>query len=212
MGIILSFIRSLYKDESFWKELKSVDLQFTPNIQIPARLEAILHSLKNYQGCATYIKDAISKPSAENDSQTWKHLHPCVLEIRKYYEISHEIGIPFDLIIESDFYQIIKNVSASEIFTNFEPNRADLEKLAEFLTFYAEFDWLKVANPSLQNDFSYYRRSILKIKESKNSDIIIIPDAETNHMSLFLAQKTPMTTKVIQVLKNGIKKVCICLS
>lgn len=92
MGIILSFIRSFYSEETFWKELESVDLALTPTIQIPARLAAILKSLKDYKGCSSYIKESISKPSPEKDLHTWKKLNPCVLEIRKYYEISLEIG------------------------------------------------------------------------------------------------------------------------
>lgn len=51
--------------------------------------------------------------------------------------------------------------------SNLDANRPDLERLAEFLEFYAEFDWLKVANPTLQNDFSFYRRSLSKIKAAK---------------------------------------------
>jgi hypothetical protein len=102
MGAILSFIKSFYSEETFWKDAESLDFA-TPNIQIPARLDAILKSLKEYEGCASYIKDAISNPSPENDSKTWKNLHPCVLEIRKFYDISLEIGIDFSLTVRKQF-------------------------------------------------------------------------------------------------------------
>ncbi len=172
MGAILSFFKSFYSEQTFWKEAESIDFDLTPKTEIPARLDAILKSLKEYKGCASYIKDSISNPSPENDSKTWKNLHPCVLEIRKFYEISLEIGIAFSLMLESSFYQIVKKVSATDVVTNLDSQRPDLENLAEFLEFCAEFDFLKVGNPSLQNDFSYYRRSMSKIKGS--TEVLIL--------------------------------------
>ena len=92
MGIIFSFIKSFYSEETFWKELESIDIGLISSTEIPARLDAILRSLREYKGCAAHIKNAISNPSPDSDKNTWKILNPCILEIVKYHEISLEIG------------------------------------------------------------------------------------------------------------------------
>jgi hypothetical protein len=93
MGNIFSFFKSIYTDTTSWKEIYSIDIDLLPPVDIPAHLVEILNSQRNYTGCATYIKEAISNPSSVNDAAVCKKLNPCILDIRKYYQISCEIGI-----------------------------------------------------------------------------------------------------------------------
>ncbi len=49
-----------------------------------------------------------------------------------------------------------------------------------------------MVNPAIQNDFSYYRRTLNRMKLSKKDLNIKIRDELANRMSLFFAYPTPM--------------------
>ena len=49
-----------------------------------------------------------------------------------------------------------------------------------------------MVNPAIQNDFSYYRRTLNRMKISKKDLNIRIRDELANRMSLFFAYPTPM--------------------
>lgn len=49
-----------------------------------------------------------------------------------------------------------------------------------------------MVNPAIQNDFSYYRRTLNRMKLSKKDMNIKIRDELANRMSLFFAYPTPM--------------------
>lgn len=47
-------------------------------------------------------------------------------------------------------------------------------------------------NPAIQNDFSYYRRTLSRMKLAKKDGNIKVRDELANRMSLFFAYPTPM--------------------
>ena len=49
-----------------------------------------------------------------------------------------------------------------------------------------------MVNPAIQNDFSYYRRSLSRMKLNNKGGDIKIKDELANRMSLFFAYPTPM--------------------
>jgi len=49
-----------------------------------------------------------------------------------------------------------------------------------------------MVNPAIQNDFSYYRRTLNRMKLSKKDMNLTIRDELANRMSLFFAYPTPM--------------------
>jgi len=51
---------------------------------------------------------------------------------------------------------------------------------------------VQMVNPAIQNDFSYYRRTLNRMKLSKKDLNISIRDELANRMSLFFAYPTPM--------------------
>uniref|UniRef100_A0A8C5JFD2 CYRIA/CYRIB Rac1 binding domain-containing protein n=1 Tax=Junco hyemalis TaxID=40217 RepID=A0A8C5JFD2_JUNHY len=85
-----------------------------------------------------------------------------------------------------------------------EREQALAKQFAEILHFTLSFDELKMTNPAIQNDFSYYRRTI-----SRNRINNLQLDAESevnnemaNRMSLFYAEATPM----LKTLSNATTK------
>jgi len=65
---------------------------------------------------------------------------------------------------------------------------------------------MKMVNPGIQNDFSYYRRTLSRMKINNKGADIKIKDELANRMSLFFAYPTPMmkvlTDTTVNFLKN----------
>ena len=65
-----------------------------------------------------------------------------------------------------------------------------------------------MCNPNIQNDFSFYRRSMAKMKNNHQSNQeVIINDDLANKMSLFYAYPTPLLRTVIESTSKFMKNV-----
>lgn len=101
-----------------------------------------------------------------------------------------------------------KNLTPRE---HLQTQQATVKQFAEILDFVLKFDDLKMNNPAIQNDFSYYRRTlnrrrmedpeqILSEDPAKSGQCInepsvtrsVLSNELANRMSLFYAQATPM--------------------
>ncbi|CAG5896172.1 unnamed protein product [Menidia menidia] len=103
-----------------------------------------------------------------------------------------------------------------------EREQALAKQFAEILHFTLRFDELKMTNPAIQNDFSYYRRTLSRMRinnipaEGENE----VNNELANRISLFYADATPMlkalsdgTTKFVSENKNlPIENTTDCLS
>lgn len=92
--------------------------------------------------------------------------------------------------------------SAGQASTNLEGQQALAKQLADILDFVLRFDDAKMINPAIQNDFSYYRRSLSK---QKNKVEVKIKDELANRMSLFFAYPTPMLKVCYQETQSYLK-------
>jgi hypothetical protein len=99
------------------------------------------------------------------------------------------------------------------LFDSKQPVKASLERkqatanlFARVLTFALDFDDLKMTNPSIQNDFSYYRRTLSRMKMTKTNkelfDSAVVKDELANRMSLFYAYPTPMLKTLVDSLTS----------
>lgn len=101
---------------------------------------------------------------------------------------------------------MLLNVLCKDGVTKDLDRHPGLTKLfADILDFVFEFDYLKIRNPTIQNDFSFYRRTLQRgrtqeIKKEKESDlrVAINQDDLANRISLFIAYPTPMLKCVIE--------------
>ncbi|KAJ3359307.1 Protein fam49a [Kappamyces sp. JEL0680] len=64
-----------------------------------------------------------------------------------------------------------------------------------------------MGNPSIQNDFSYYRRTVSRMKMGNNQGNIVVNDELANRMSLFFAHSNPLSKALIDSLTNAISMV-----
>ena len=85
-----------------------------------------------------------------------------------------------------------------------ETQQALVKQLAEILEFVLKFDEFKMKTPAIQNDFSYYRRTLTRTSLIRQDDNLMEKDSSVvgelaNRMSLFYAHATPM----LRVLSNA---------
>lgn len=145
----------------------------------------ILDKLSNYTGCEEFIRRAITNPSPTTEEEAWKAVLPAVDQLKEFYD--------FCLELESCFPKLLVALCKNDPKGNLGSQQALAKQLADVFDFVLRFDDLKMVNPAIQNDFSYYRRTLNRMKLSKNKDLnISIRDELANRMSLFFAYPTPM--------------------
>jgi len=88
---------------------------------------------------------------------------------------------------------------------NLEGQQSLAKQLADIFDFALRFDDMKMINPGIQNDFSYYRRSLNRMKLTNKATDIKIKDELANRMSLFFAYPTPMMRVLTETTVNFLK-------
>ncbi|KAJ3308909.1 Protein fam49a [Boothiomyces sp. JEL0838] len=130
-----------------------------------------------YAQCA----QAISSPSKQNDDQAWDAVVPCVAKLKEYYEFAQQL--------EQLFPKILGFLCSQDPTVNFEKYQATA---------------FQMGNPNIQNDFSYYRRTVSRMKMSNASGGNVVSDELANRMSLFFAHSNPVTKALIDAVSAGV--------
>ncbi|TSN30244.1 Protein FAM49A [Bagarius yarrelli] len=151
--------------------------------------ESILQGLQAYKGAGQEIRDAIQNP---NDlllqERAWNSVCPLVIRLKKFYG--------FSLKLEKALKSLLECLTCPPYTPtqHLEKEQALAKQFAEILHFTLRFDELKMRIPAIQNDFSYYRRTISRNRiNNMNLDIENEVNNEmANRMSLFYAEATPM--------------------
>jgi hypothetical protein len=189
--------------------------------QVLQYANSILLDLQQYKGAASEIREAISNPStAMLQDRAWETVGPLVLQLKRYYE--------FSLALEATVPQLLRALCSNEMTPkqHLESQQALFKQFAEILDFTLKFDDLKMTNPAIQNDFSYYRRTLSRMKMSHqlgpndDFDDFEVTNEMANRMSLFYAHATPMlktlsdtTSKFVSENKNlPVENTTDCLS
>jgi len=144
----------------------------------------ILDRLFKYEGCEEYIRKAITTPGEETEGAAWNSVLPAVDQLQEFYDFSLEL--------ESCFPKLLVALCKEDPKQSLANQQALAKQLADVFDFVLRFDDAKMVNPAIQNDFSYYRRTLNRMKLSKKEMNIKIRDELANRMSLFFAYPTPM--------------------
>ncbi|KAI9230131.1 MAG: FAM49 family protein [Piptocephalis tieghemiana] len=156
----------------------------------------ILASLREYQGCGEFIRQAISTPSQATEETAWDAVCPAADKLRECYEYSAALETAVPLLLSS-------LCGHGDVNSALERQPALARLFADILDFVFEFDELKMGNPAIQNDFSYYRRSLNRLKLSRQvMKHPVINDELANRMSLFYADHAPMMKAVTEVTSS----------
>jgi len=157
--------------------------------EVLVKSEGILDKLFAYKGCEEFIRKAITTPNADKENAAWSALLPAVETLQEFYEFSTEIEKVYPKILQQLF---VANADTGNLKQSLEGQQALTKQLADIFDFALRFDDAKMVNPAIQNDFSYYRRSLSRMKLNNKGGDIKIKDELANRMSLFFAYPTPM--------------------
>ncbi|CAG8528718.1 295_t:CDS:2 [Acaulospora colombiana] len=135
-------------------------------------------------------KKAISNPTEDSQEEAWQAVQPAVAKLKQYFEYSSSL--------EEAIPELLKTLCEGDVRKNFEQNQSITKALADLFDFAFEFDYLKMKTPSIQNDFSYYRRTLSRGRLASETDLRtdMIEDELANRIALFYACPTPMLKTV----------------
>jgi len=162
--------------------------------EVLSSAQTILQRLIDYKGCEDAIRKAITSPSQETEAAAWEAVVPAVDELRDFYEYSTRL--------ESIFPNLLVALCAEDPKHTLANKQALAKQLGDVFDFVLRFDDAKMVNPAIQNDFSYYRRTLSRMKLAKQDSNIKIRDDLANKMSLFYAFPTPMM-RVLSTTSNN---------
>lgn len=148
---------------------------------------SVLAELSDYKGAGEAIRMAISHPKDDAEqAAAWEAVCPLVSKLKSFYDYSSEV--------EGVLPELLHGLCQSNPVESLEKKQALAKQCAEILSFVLKFDDLKMNNPAIQNDFSYYRRTLsrLKMQDPGSDDSAVVNNEEANRMSLFYAYPTPM--------------------
>ena len=169
---------------------------------------ALLDKLTRYTGCGEEIRKAITTPSPETERAAWAAVLPCVDELEEFYN--------FSLKLKDSFPKLLIALCKDDPRHSLSNQQALAKQLGDVFDFVLRFDDAKMINPAIQNDISYYRRSLSRMKIAKKEgsgddesaaamsdeekELARLTAIHTNpardelnhHMSLFFAYPTPM--------------------
>ncbi|XP_031650888.1 protein FAM49A isoform X2 [Oncorhynchus kisutch] len=175
--------------------------------QVSAVLEeahGILAELQSYNGAGQEIREVRGGVPSQNpgdlqlQEKAWNAVCPLVAKLKRFYE--------FSLRLENALRSLLEALTSPPYapMQHLEREQALAKQFAEILHFTLSFDELKMTNPAIQNDFSYYRRTISRNRlnnqqlEAENE----VNNEMANRMSLFYAEATPM----LKTLSNATTK------
>lgn len=153
----------------------------------------IMDKMANYKGCTELIQKAISQPTDANKQACWDALIPTVDTLKEFFLHAEELVKVFPILLSA--------VCSGDPEATFSKHQALTKQLASIFDFAMAYDELKMSNPAISNDFSYYRRTMSAMKMSGKDIKVNVTDEMANKMSLFYAFPTPM----LNVVKNCIQ-------
>lgn len=165
------------------------------------RAAAVLREIDEYKGAGDAIRNAISQPAnAEIQRQAWEVLCPLVAKLQKFFQ--------FSLSLEASLYKLLPLLGTEDPMNTLKEKQATAKLFAEILHFVLKFDDIKMSNPAIQNDFSYYRRTLSRTRGAAAEDQggLVLSDEEANRMSLFYAYPNPMLKCITDATSSFVKE------
>jgi len=150
-----------------------------------------LDVLRDYTGCEEPIRSALNDPGPKTEGIAWKAVSKAVEKLYGFYK--------FALELEKVWPQLLDSICQEETARGIKTHLALTKKLAEIFDFVFHFDEAKMVNPAIQNDFSYYRRVLNRMKnvDKEKKSEILVDEELANKMSFFFAYPTPMMKVLI---------------
>ena len=122
---------------------------------------------------------------------------PNALTIKTFFKYAEEMETKAPQILKFMINKGVTQCSAKQEQQWLENNQNVVHCLCDVLTFALMFDNVKQRSPDVQNDFAYYRRNMGKFHDKAQ-----VGEAETNTIAMWLADGTPMVTRLTDAFCN----------
>uniref|UniRef100_A0A0A9YMC2 Protein FAM49A n=1 Tax=Lygus hesperus TaxID=30085 RepID=A0A0A9YMC2_LYGHE len=166
--------------------------------------EGILNELSLYKGAGREIREAITTPTDIAQARAWHIVLPLVEKLKRFYYFSLEL--------ERVIPKLLRELCSGSMSPSqhLETQQALVKQFAHVLEFVLKFDECKMKTPAIQNDFSFYRRSLNR-RRPWLQDTATAPGDEmspdlANNISLFYAHATPMLRAITQATSNFLQE------
>jgi hypothetical protein len=147
----------------------------------------LLETLKAYAGCDEAIRKALNDPGAKTEQAAWKAVSKAVDTLYDFYQYS--------LSMEKAWPRLLDAVCKDNPLDGVKQNLALTHQIALIFDFVFHFDEKKMITPAIQNDFSYYRRVLGRMRDKSTK--LKVDEELGNKMSFFFAYPTPMMKVLI---------------
>ncbi|KAJ2623691.1 hypothetical protein GGI26_002138 [Coemansia sp. RSA 1358] len=156
--------------------------------------QVLLQRISGYQDSNEEIRAAISQPTPENEEAAWRKIGPSVLLLVECYQYAQNV----ERLIPDILDELCRQANYEDP-AGTDRSRGLARLLADLMQNAFAFDSLKASIPAIQNDFSYYRRTLSRISKSQNVEIAkyAISHDASNKMSLFYAYHNPMVKAIV---------------
>ncbi|XP_073997567.1 CYFIP-related Rac1 interactor B [Rhodnius prolixus] len=183
--------------------------------------ESILNELGLYKGAGREIREAITTPTEQSQTKAWNIVLPLVEKLKNFYLFS----IQLERIVPKLLGELCSGAMSPA--QHLEQQQALVKQFAEILEFVLKFDEYKMKTPAIQNDFSYYRRTMNRRQRLWSSDCGTtgervgrqqdpllsccggseeVSSDLANRMSLFYAHATPMLRVLTEATANFVQQ------
>eukprot|EP00516_Mucochytrium_quahogii_P013564 CAMPEP_0203802028 /NCGR_PEP_ID=MMETSP0100_2-20121128/11770_1 /ASSEMBLY_ACC=CAM_ASM_000210 /TAXON_ID=96639 /ORGANISM=" , Strain NY0313808BC1" /LENGTH=299 /DNA_ID=CAMNT_0050709027 /DNA_START=634 /DNA_END=1529 /DNA_ORIENTATION=- len=144
--------------------------------------------LNNYTGNNALVQKAMKHPNDDAiRAESFQGMFPNIKAIKGFYELSQKVDL-----CAGDMLKYILHQDGTPMDTvTAEP--ALVTRFALLLEAIFIFDWAKMKQPAVQNDFSFYRRELSK---NVNNPNIPVDDTMASVISMFVAQAGPMLSSL----------------
>jgi len=115
-----------------------------------------LEILQAYSGCEEPIRKALNEPGPKTEQAAWKAVGLAVDKLYDFYI--------FSTMLQKQWAKILDTLCQDDSIQGFRDNQAFAKQVAQIFDFVFHFDEAKMVNPAIQNDFSYYRRVLGRMK------------------------------------------------
>eukprot|EP01083_Nonionella_stella_P270976 917852_1 len=193
-----------------WTEAEpgSLDQDAYDNVLVlSSKKYKILENLRNYKPSTAYLREAISSRTPEAEESAFMMVNASARIVQEFYLFSKEmqtIAQDILLALTPKASDRRSSVSGRRDSLSMLSRAAITYRLAELFDFALRFDRMKMLEPGLQNDFSFYRRSLHK--ESMQHLQPAVGDDDASFISLFLAGHIPMLTVLCTAAKEAYRQ------
>jgi len=163
-------------------------LHGTVKDQLLQQTPELLGMITKYGGCEDVIRKALNEPGAA-ETVAWEAVSSAVDKLYEFYAFSLHLEKTWPMVLDQ---VCSKDANPVDGISN---NLCITTQIAQIFSFVFHFDEAKMMNPAIQNDFSYYRRVLGRMKDKKQK--MKVDEELANKMSFFFAYPTPMMKVMI---------------